>query len=194
VALGGTAQLTERQRDQRGLPLVDTLMQDIRYALRGFRRAPGSRPRCDLALGIGLNTTVFSLFNAIALKRLPVKDPDRVVRLERWFESGARGDVQYAFSYEEYVYYRAHSRTLSGLVAVSWPMVVAAGDTVLRGQVVSDDYFTALGVNAARGRLFHPSEHQRRSPGHRAEDSLATAIDADRRPSGGAHAQLRCSR
>ena len=103
LALGGTSQISERQREQRGLPLLDGLVQDIRYALRVFRRSPGFTcvAILTLALGIGVNTTVFTLFDAVALKGLPVTDPGRIVRFERWFDRGARGDVQYAFSFAE---------------------------------------------------------------------------------------------
>jgi putative ABC transport system permease protein len=165
VTLGGVTQLKEHHRDQGGLPWVESLWQDVRYALRLFAHSRGFTVLAVLtiAIGIGVNTTVFTLVNAIALKRLPVHDAGRLVRLERWFDSGARGDVQYAFSFDEYQYYREHSRLLSDMVAAGWPTRAVTDDEVLQGQVVSDDYFAALGASAALGRTFRAEDHQRRA-------------------------------
>jgi putative ABC transport system permease protein len=161
IKLGGVTQLKENQRERRGFPAVGALWQDGRYAMRVFRRSPGFMlvGALTIAVGIGVNTTAFTLLNAVAFKKLPVADADDLVRLERSFQSGARGDVQYAFSFEEFSYFRSHSQRLESLIAASWPEAVAgAGGEVWQGQVVSGNYFTALGVNAALGRTFRPEE------------------------------------
>jgi hypothetical protein len=103
-SLGSITQLKESQRERRGLPQIGTLFADLKYAARMLRTNPGFTliAVLTLTLGIGVVTTVFTAYNAVALKPLPVSDPSRVVRLERWFESGSHGDVQYAFSYPEY--------------------------------------------------------------------------------------------
>jgi putative ABC transport system permease protein len=165
VKLGGVTQIRETQRAGRGLPLLDTLWQDARYALRLFRKSPGFTlvAVSTIGIGIGVNTTVFTVVNAVALKPLPVADPAGVVRIERWFESRARGDVQYAFSFQEYTYLRAHNHLLSTLIAAGWPEAVAAGEggtEFLQGQVVSDDYFASLGISAIAGRTFLPEDNQ----------------------------------
>ncbi|PYR63595.1 MAG: permease, partial [Acidobacteria bacterium] len=162
LTLGGATQISERQREQRGLPLLDGLVQDIRYALRVFRRSPGFTcvAILTLALGIGVNTTVFTLFDAVALKELPVKDAGRMVRLERWFDRGARGDIQYAFSFAEYLHYRSHSQTCAGVIGASWPIRIAIDGEIVQAQVVSGNYFSVLGINAAIGRTFLPDEDQ----------------------------------
>ena len=124
-----------------------------------------------LALGIGVNTTLFSAYNAVALKPLPVGDAKRVVRLERWFQSGMLGDVQYDFSYPEYIYCRDHQDVFSSLVAASSPVRVLASISesnqpggselkTLQGQIVSGNYFIGLGINARLGRTFGPGEDQ----------------------------------
>jgi macrolide transport system ATP-binding/permease protein len=163
LTLGGITQLKEDYRERCGLPWLDSLWQDIRYACRTFVRNPGFTLMAVLILtiGIGVNTTVFALINAVMLKPLPVSDPGSLVRVERWFDSGARGDVQYGFSYEEYTYVRAHARLVSSLIAVSWPVRVVTDGEVLHAQVVSDNYFSALGVRPALGRAFLPEEHQK---------------------------------
>ena len=162
LTLGGATQLSERQREQRGLPLLDGLVQDIRYALRVFRRSPGftSVAILTLALGIGVNTTVFTLFDAVALKELPVNDAGRIVRLQRWFDHGARGDIQYAFSFAEYRHYRSHSQTFAGVIGACWPIRVATDRDIVQAQAVSGNYFSVLGVNAAIGRTFLPDEDE----------------------------------
>src|SRR3954470_7683827 len=156
VRLGGITQIREERRDHRGLPLLDMFGQDLRYAVRILAHNPGFAlvSVLTLALGIGINTTVFTLVDAVAFKRLPVANPDNIFRLERWFSSGARSDVQYAFSKEEYDYFRDHTQELSPLVAVSWPALVPfdPGGEMLHGQVVSDNYFAGLGAVAALGR------------------------------------------
>jgi len=163
LTLGGATQLSERQRDQRGLPLLDGLVQDIRYALRLFRRSPGFTcvAIVTLALGIGVNTTVFTLFDAVALKQLPVKDAASIVRLERWFDRAARGDIQYAFSFAEYLHYRSHSQTFAGVIGASWPIRIATEGETVQAQAVSGNYFSVLGVNAVLGRTFLPEEDQK---------------------------------
>src|SRR5256884_5205747 len=102
---------------------VETCWQDLRFGLRMLRKSPGFTlvAVLTLALGVGVNTSVFSAFDSVALKPLPVKDAHDVVRLQRWFASGAMGDVQYDFSYPEYLYYRSQNHAFLGLIAASWP-------------------------------------------------------------------------
>src|ERR671923_14606 len=108
--------------------LLETCWQDLRFSLRMLVKNPGFTTVAvlTLALGIGVNTTLFTAFDSIALKPLPVKNPESVVRFKRWFASGASGYIQYAFSYPEFVYYRDQNQGFSGLIAASWPTQVLA--------------------------------------------------------------------
>ena len=163
---GGVAQAQELHREGRGLVHLERLWADLEYALRMMRRNPGFTTVAvvTLALGIGVNTTLFSAYNAVALKPLPVADPERVVRLERWFESRNLGNLQYAFSYPEYRYLREHASGFASLTAASDPVRVfaeARGGAVadrLQGQLVSANYFAGAGVNARAGRTFAEGE------------------------------------
>jgi predicted permease len=117
-----------------------------------------------LAFGIGLSTTLFSVFNAVALKPIPVRDAARVMRLERWFDSNRHGNVQYAFSYMEYRYVREHATVFDSVIAASFPHQVttqlpsteagAGASAQARGQLVSANYFSDLGVAPVLGRGF----------------------------------------
>src|SRR5262245_46791810 len=104
------------------MTFVGDFRQDFRYATRVLSRKPGFTLAAVLtiALGIGVNTTLFSIYNSVALKPLPVADPDHVIRMKRWFATGSLGDVQYFFSYPEYAYVRDHNSVFETVVASSW--------------------------------------------------------------------------
>ena len=169
-AYGGVEQATQSHRDERSILWLEQTFQDIRHASRALARSPGFTivAVITLALGIGLNTTIFSAYDAVALKPLPVADAGSVVRLERWFKDRALGDIQYAFSYPEYVYCRDHQDAFQNAMAASWPFRVLAtigsadrGGSqakTLIGQAISGNYFSGLGINAESGRTFGPQE------------------------------------
>lgn len=153
---------------------METLWQDLRYGMRMLRKnlifTVGAVT--TLALAIGVNTTLFTAYNAVALRPLPVKDPGSVVRIVRWFESGARGDPQHLFSYPEYSFYQDNNRVFSDLVAYTNPHAIfgalpVAGEPSfgpgsaasrefesIQCQLVSGNFFSALGTNAVLGRTF----------------------------------------
>jgi predicted permease len=147
---------------------MGNLVRDLRYSLRTLRKNPGFTVVAviALALGIGVNTSIFSLYNALALRPLPVKDPGRVVRL---FQTHAGESGAGAFSYPEYVDYRDHNPVLSGVAAWSWASAaMGSGDRVedVKAMFVSGNYFDVLGADTAAGRTFVPEED--RTPGSHA--------------------------
>lgn len=163
-AFGSVDYAKELSRDARSLPWLEQTFQDLRHCCRGLLRTPGFTltAAITLALGIGVNVTLFTAYNAVALKPLPVADPAHVVRLERWFQRGFVGDIQYGFSYPEYLYCRDHSDVFAGLAAASWPMQVVAevhgsagspsmNSQAAQGELVSSNYFSELGVGARIG-------------------------------------------
>jgi predicted permease len=137
---------------------MNSLVQNCRYALRGFRRTPGftAVALLSLAAGIGVNTAIFSVFNVVLLKNLPVPAPERLVFLRM-----PQGSLSYPF-YREY---RDRNEILSGLVAAGGPNRMALGDDDNQPQVaevtfVSGNFFETLGVATVVGRPITPSDDQ----------------------------------
>ncbi|MFZ0212323.1 MAG: ABC transporter permease [Candidatus Acidiferrales bacterium] len=147
---------------------MNTLFQDIRYGLRMLLKAPGFTAVAvlTLALGIGANTAIFSLINAVMLKSLPVKNPQQLV-LFQWDDNkwppkfGQTGwDSEYSFSYPTFQDFRAQSDTLSS--AFAWVPLgfndenatvgINGEPTLANGQMVTGEYFSGLGVTPLLGR------------------------------------------
>ncbi|HKP86135.1 MAG TPA: ABC transporter permease [Blastocatellia bacterium] len=136
-----------------------TLWQDARYAVRLMAKTPGITALAvlALALGIGANTAIFSLVNAVLLRPLPgVEAPDRLVQFERL----QGGKIQYNFGYPDYLDYKEQGESLTGVAAhCATPMSFAGAATErIRGDLVTGNYFTTLGAKAALGRLLLPSD------------------------------------
>src|SRR5712691_1280279 len=145
---------------------VETSWQDLRYGARMLRKNPGSTAAVviALALGIGLNTTVFTFVNALLLRPpAGVKAPDRL--LEVWIHnprsSGAEGYLP--LTYPDYLYYRDHNQSFGGMLAfdgdpesVIWNK--SGEGQVVMGQLVSGNFFSLLGVNAVLGRTISPED------------------------------------
>ena len=166
-AYGGVEQVKQAHRDARTLIWIEHTLQDLRHAGRTLARSPGFTfvAIATIALGVGVNTTLFTAYNAVALKPLPVADASRVVRLRRTLQSGFIGDNQYMFSYPEYSNLRDRQNVFQSVIAASSPVkvLVAAGGFDQNGtsqwkpaeaQIVSGNYFGALGINPEIGRVF----------------------------------------
>ena len=151
---------------------MNTLLQDVRYAIRVLAKAPGFTAIAvlTLALGIGANTAIFSLMNAVMLRQLPIQRPDRVVLFGIGRAGGSTdglGDTQ-LYSYWFYRQARARSRRFSELSAAS--SLIFNGmhgavdkDTTLEPmdvQMVSGTYFSMLGVNPALGSEFTAADDE----------------------------------
>ncbi len=167
IKLGGVTWTQELHHEQRGLPMLETLWQDLRFGLRMLRKNPGFTliAVLSLALGIGANTAIFSLIDTVLLKMLPVKNPEQLVFLER-------GDVppgpQRALSHAFFEQARAQHETLAGVCtfAVGNPRVnvVLDGQAELaKAQRISGSFFAVLGVNALLGRTI--TEEDDKVPG-----------------------------
>jgi len=135
---------------------MDTLIGDLRYAARTLRKSPvfTTIAILSLGLGIGANTTIFSFLNAFFLRPLPVADPGRVVAV---FTSDHSGPLYGNSSYPDYLDFKDGTEAFSGLAA--WtiaPMSLGEGSETDRvfGELVTANYFSVAGVEAAHGRVF----------------------------------------
>ena len=160
-AFGGVQQLTEAHRETRSFVWLDHLRQDAAYTVRLLRRNPGFSVVAilTLALGIGANTAVFSVVNAVVLQPLPYPDADRVQRIG-WDWNG-RGQVTGALAPYKFDYLRRSNSTFEALATwrLSTPDIGPRGSggpvTVLH---VSEDFFRVVGAGAAIGRTFLDDE------------------------------------
>ena len=155
LELGGGAQIAEQWRDQRSLPFVDTLRQDLRYGLRMLRRAPGftAAALLTLTLGIGANTAIFTVVDAVLLRPLPYPAADRLVTVGDRTDDGYSTNVGFATMAD----WRERSRSFDHLALMrTWqPTLVVEGEAERLAAVrVSWNYFDMLGVRPALGRGF----------------------------------------
>jgi predicted permease len=160
-SFGGVDKYKEECRDVRGVARLETVRQDVQFALRGLRRNPGYAAAAivTLALGIGANVAVFSIVHGVFLQSLPYGGGERLVRL--------RGDVpeanlaDTAFSPPEVGDYAAQARTLDGVAEYHsmWfiLLTVPEPERVQTG-VVSANFFRVLGIRPALGRDFRAGE------------------------------------
>jgi predicted permease len=136
------------------------LLHDLRYAVRWLRRSPGFAAVAVLSLGIGIgfNTAIFAVVDALLLRPLPVAEPARLVDL---YTSGADGDQYNTNSVPDLDDYRAQVAAFEDVVGYS-PMFAAVGDgertRLLLGEVVTGNYFSVLGVPARAGRTLQPAD------------------------------------
>jgi predicted permease len=161
IKFGGMESVKEACREQRGLPVLETLWQDVRFGLRMLRKNPGFTTVAvlTLALGIGANTAIFSFVDAILLKPLPYVNPDRLVQL---FESNIPSDSHKgAIGAPVIAEWRKQATLFNGIAAWGnglYSLTGRGSPVVVSGAPVSANTFSMLGVRPALGRDFLPEE------------------------------------
>src|SRR5215217_2334245 len=160
---------------------METLFKDIRYGLRGLLKRKGFAAIAvvTLALGIGANTAIFTLVNAVMLKSLPVEKPEELVLFNDTASEGTslydspQIGVWQRFSYSSYEYFRDHNQSFrelaalrSGTTRISVRRNDSQASAAARasGHLVSGNYFSVLGVRAQRGRLLTPEDDKAAAP------------------------------
>src|SRR5436309_6010798 len=187
---GNTMYLKEESDVALGWEWLENVAQDVRYGLRTLRKSPGFTAVAilTLAVGIAVNTTVFTAFDALFLRPRPVKDPNSLASIFRTTPGEPRG----GFSYPEYLYYRDNSRAFSDLSLFAFGMAVTSSDLpatspgvvprvagavgfqlpqLLQGSAqpimcffVSGNYFPMLGATPLLGRILLPEDDQANAP------------------------------
>src|SRR5215510_11074203 len=147
--------------------LEDEMFQDLRFGVRMLLKNPGFTvvAGLTLALGIGVNTALFTLFNAVALRPLPVKDAHSIVKVYRKELGKSSREVSgqlSMFSYSEYIGYRDNTQVFSGLTAYADTSLTLGGAEAeaIKGLLVAENYFSVLGAGVTLGRVFAPEECQ----------------------------------
>jgi predicted permease len=164
LEFGGPAQIQEDLRDvQRARWLAD-LRMDLVYAARTLRRSPGflASATLTLALGIGANTAIFSLIDAVMLRPVPVPDPSGLVQIARMVEDDTR-----SVSYPLFQFLRDRMSSLSGAFAEDElvnTITLDGVDEQIYGDAVSGDYYRVLGLTPAAGRLLTPADDAAAAP------------------------------
>jgi predicted permease len=154
--LGDVLRWKEEGREARGLRLVDQLGADMRYGVRWLARSPAFAAAAvlSMALGIGANTAIFSLVNAVLLRLLPVDDPQSLVLLTRSDDTAGLGS---SFPYPFYRQLQDVRTVLDGVICRAGLTANVEADGIaepVSGELVSGNYFEVLGVRPHLGRLF----------------------------------------
>ncbi len=168
LKFGSVESAKESYRDQRGIPLLETLWQDVRFGLRMLRKSASFTALAvlTLALGVGTNATVFSWVRTLLLNPLPgVVAANHVVALETLTPDGSWEPT----SYLDFRDLRDHCKLVQAM-SVTKPMALAVGDreSVERvwGEAVSGNFFEMLGVKPALGRFFSTAEVDQQQNAH----------------------------
>jgi macrolide transport system ATP-binding/permease protein len=164
LKFGGVEAMKQDYRAERGLQLIDNLLQDVRFAIRSLRRTPGLTAFVviTLALGIGMTSATFSIVDALILRPYPVPHPSDVVTLVSTTHDSSFDN----FSYREYLDIRGKTKSYDGVIAnanmetVGFSAEPAATPRIKGGMMVSGNYFHVLGVEPQLGRGFREDEDQ----------------------------------
>ncbi len=160
LKFGGAETIREQFHAEEGLPLIENLLQDVRYALRQLRKSSGFTMTAllTLALGIGANTAVFSIVYGVLFRPLPYPHPQQIVQLT---ESSPRGADEEDVTYQELQFLKQRISAfqfLAGYTVQGYNLGAGNKTERVKGLPVSADYFRVLGIKPLLGRDFLPEE------------------------------------
>src|ERR1700722_15318892 len=160
LKFGGVEAMKEEYRDQKGLPFLETLAQDLRYAFRQLAASPGfafiAIP--TMALGVGATTAIYSVIDATLLHPLPYPNPSELVRIEANLPGVGAHDVGFSIPELRDLQNSGIFQYVSFCFHGSENVTGGAQPTHIDGATVSPSYFSVLGVDAALGRTFDPHD------------------------------------
>jgi predicted permease len=163
---GGVAQVKERYRIVRGVPFLDSLVQDMRYALRQLRKSLGFSLTVvlTLALGVGSVTAVFSVVNAVLIKPYAFRDAERIVVWRESIREMERVNPLLPDNYRHYLNLKNHASSIEDAAILQNPVFSISTELdhphMAEGLAVSPNFFSVLGVGPALGRDFRDEEAQ----------------------------------
>jgi predicted permease len=163
-AFGNAGRVQDESQDAWGVQWIDPLRQDVRYALRTLRKSPAFTiiAVVTLAVGIATTTAMFTVVDAVLLRRLPVREQSQIVVM--WTEDRTSNVSHFPVSYGAFTELRAHSATFQGLAGIdyngAWSMPAQIGDvtTTLRAGIIAGDLFGVLGVRPSLGRALNTAD------------------------------------
>jgi predicted permease len=161
IQLGGMEQTQQTMRERNTLPWAETLGQDLRFALRQLRKSPGFTAVViiTLALGIGVNTALFSIVDTVLLHPIALPHPGELVAVDASKPNFERGSI----SYPNFRDWQRDNRSFSGLAIfrhTGWVLTGSGESERIHGDFVSSNLFSVLGVKPVIGRLFAPGEDE----------------------------------
>jgi predicted permease len=161
IRLGGREQTQQAVRERNTLPWVETFAQDLRFAFRQLRKSPGFTAVVivTLALGIGVNTALFSIVNTVLLHPIALPHPEELVAVDASKPNFEHGSI----SYPNFRDWQRDNRSFAALAVFRHRgfLLTGTGESErLHGDLVSSDLFSALGVQPVIGRLFAPGEDE----------------------------------
>jgi predicted permease len=167
IKLGGLTQLKETNRELHSLPVIETFLQDARYAFRMLRKNPGFTAVAvlTLALGIGANTAIFSVVYAVLLKPLPYTNPHQLVSA---FQANIQEGVpENGASYPNFEEWRAQNHVFSELAGITFHQLTLTGrgePSVVGTSIVTAEHFALLDVKPLQGRIFFSEDGKQGAP------------------------------
>lgn len=167
-SFGNPALLRDQARDTWSWNRLESLLRDVRIGVRALLRTPGFAAIAILimALGIGINTAIFSIVHHILLDPLPLPHPEQLYAV--WARSDARGQSRIAASGPDFLDYHDQSQSFAAMAEVLHFTVTWTGDgepRLVNCTGVSDDLFSMLGIHPLLGRYYNPSEYARLESG-----------------------------
>jgi putative ABC transport system permease protein len=159
LQFGSVVCAMEECREVRGISSIEVLAKDLRFALRMLRKSPSFSAIAvlTLALGIGANTTIFSIVNAVLLRPLPYPNPDRLVAIYNYTAS----DGNVSFSYLDFLEWQRENRSFAVLATYRRSNFTLSGTAQtehVQGDLISAEFFDMLGVKSLIGRTFKSAD------------------------------------
>ncbi|HKX29847.1 MAG TPA: ABC transporter permease, partial [Blastocatellia bacterium] len=160
-SLNDLEQIRERSWSVRGFRFAEELWQDLRYGARMLLKSPGFTATAvvALALGIGANSAIFSVINALLLRPLPYSDPDKLVQIWETDVQHAKNTVE--ASYPNFADWRDQNQVfeqIAGYSARGYTLTGVAEPERIQGAIISSSFFPMLRINPMLGRFFSPEE------------------------------------